>query len=144
MAEIYTGEKAKVWIGGENWRTFAIADFTLTISRDTIDQPLLGEIGPYRLAGPTTVEGSFTVAKFPNTPILTSLQAGTLVEISGTTGEDFLDGKGVSFYFKSGLITRFDLSMADASTITTASIDFIVIDAYNLGTSTCWISGATL
>lgn len=140
-ADIYTGEHAKVWLSTKEGTALGIADFSITVSRDIVEQPLMSQKGPWRSAGPITIEGSFTQAKFLHSPVLDSLQAGTYVSISGQTADN--TANGLSWYFENCIITRFDVSMGDASTVTTATVDYVVIDAYNIGTASCWISGTT-
>jgi len=124
--ETYTGENAKVEIAGKDHATLGLSDFTLTLSRDTIETELLGEKGNYFMAGSLGIEGSLTATKLDDSAagvLLESLINGTPVTISGTAGD-----KSISFYFTSGLITGFDISLGDADTVTEGSIDFTVLN----------------
>jgi len=138
MPETYTGENAKITIAGKTHSTLGLSDFTLTLSRDTIETALVGEKGNYHQAGSLSVEGSLTATKLDNSAagvLLESLLNGTMVTISGSVGD-----KSLKFYFASGLITGFDISVGDANTVTEGSIDFVVLDPQNVVTEP--ISGA--
>jgi len=78
------------------------------------------------MAGSLGIEGSLTATKLDDSAagvLLESLINGTPVTISGTAGD-----KSISFYFTSGLITGFDISLGDADTVTEGSIDFTVLN----------------
>jgi len=118
----YTGENALFLINSKSHSDLGLSDFSLTISRDTNELSLTGEKGNYYAAGSISVEGSFTSAKLANTEagsILEAMINGTTVSISGAVGD-----KSLHFYFKSAMITGFDLSMGDRDTFTQGSIDF--------------------
>lgn len=138
MADIYTGEHARIWIGSQDQSAFGMGSFTLTVNRDITEQPLVGEKGPFRTAGILTIEGSLTQTKFTG-DLVSSITEGDVISISGTSvyGTD----NGPSFYFASAMITRWELSEGDASSIVNASVDFVVLDAYNANSSWCWVSG---
>ena len=130
MPETYTGENARITIAGKTHSTLGLSDFTITLSRDTIETELVGEKGNYHQAGSLTVEGSLTATKLaPNAAgvLLESLLNGTTVSISGCAGD-----KSLRFYFASGLITGFDISVGDANTVTEGSVDFVVLDPHNV------------
>lgn len=140
VENIYTGESALVWIGTETHSSLGITDFTLTITRGTTDINLLGEKGPITKVGVLSIEGSFGYCRLLHSPILEALQSGTVVSISGQSVSG--STSGIRFGFASCLITRCELRMGDASTITTATIDFRIMNPLDYGTSTCWVSGA--
>jgi len=126
----YTGEDATIKISGLGQASFAIGDFSLTIDRGTVEKELVGEAGNKFTQGALSVEGSFTQAEFGDkavNAIVGSLINGTMVSVSGTSGVDSLH-----WYLKSCQITNFELSFGDASTVTEGSIDFTLLDPYNL------------
>jgi hypothetical protein len=130
IPKTYTGEDAKVWIGTNTHTTVGMGDFTLTLDRSIVEQELLGEAGNYFAQGALTVDGSFTHAQWGESLLDTtigSLVEGTLVSISGSTGPHSL-----RFFFKSCQITNFDLTIGDASTVTEGSVDFTILDPYNI------------
>jgi len=131
---VYNGADAKIQIGlkGESGKThhvLAISDFSLSLSRDTVEQDLVGETGNLFLQGTLSADGSLTSCK------LASGAVGILLEsiISGTTGKNaWISGsagpKSVHFFFASCQITGFDISIGDAGTISEGSIDFTVLN----------------
>jgi len=146
-ASIYTGRNAKVWLSGSTstgtCTGFAFADFSISLKRDVIEQSLMCQEGNYFTQGPLSIEGSLTHTKMLHSPILKSIVDGSVISMSGTTCDTFNGTGGVSFYFENVQVTGYDISIGDGSTVTTASVDFTVMDPYNIGTATCWISGAT-
>jgi len=128
---------------------YGIGDFSLTLDRGTVEQDLVGEVGNFFDQGALSMDGS-----------LTSVRFGT----SGSSGEQAADfllnlvdahvdgnykylaisgcispaGDGVtylSWYLASCQVTGYDISMGDADTITEASIDFTVMDPFNVSYS---------
>ena len=146
MADIYTGSNAKVWFSGSTGSgtctALALSDFSISLKRDVIEQSLMCQTGNYFTQGPLSIEGSFTHAKMIDNPLMHSITEGTTIGISGTTSGDFSATTGIRFRFDSVQVTGYDLSVGDGSTVTTASVDFTVMDPYNIGTATCWISGS--
>jgi hypothetical protein len=135
----YTGEDAKIWIGTNTHTTVGMGDFTLTLDRGIVEQELLGEVGNYFTQGALSIDGSFTHAQWAEALLDTtigSLVNGTMVSISGSTGPHSL-----RFYFKSCQITNFDLTLGDASTVTEGSVDFTVLDPYNITKTAIGVSG---
>ena len=133
-----TGKDALIYIasgGGSyaNARThsqYGISDFSLTFSRGTVEQELVGETGNWFTPGALSIEGSYTACKFGTSGMaedLYSIVNSKLVAISGSTGSNF------KWYFPSCQITGFDVSVGDADTISEASIDFQVMDPF-----LCW------
>lgn len=132
----YTGEDATIWLkyGGADvggWlthATLAISDFTLTISRGTAEQELVGSKGNYQLAGARNVEGSLTSCKLTTDALgilVSGMIAGVPTQISGNFG-----GGNTRFYFKSGMITGFDFTVGTADDITEGTIDFTLLQPY--------------
>jgi len=131
--QTYTGQDAKITISGKSHSTLGLSDFTLTLSRDTIETALVGEKGNFHQAGSLAVEGSLTATKLDSNAagvLLEALINGTVVTIPGNAGD-----KSLKFYFKSGLITGFDITIGDAKKVTEGSIDFTVLDPQNVVTT---------
>ena len=126
----YTGEDAYIYISGLGHSTYGLGDFSLTLDRGTVEQELVGEAGNKFQQGALSVEGSFTNAEWDNSAvdaILGSLVNGQLVKISGSCGMNSLH-----WILTSCQITNFELSIGDASTVTEGSIDFTLLDPYNI------------
>lgn len=129
----YTGEDATIWLLNKDgsWlshSTLAISDFSLTISRGTAEQELVGSKGNYQLAGARNVEGSLTSCKLTTDALgllISGMIAGVRTQISGNYG-----GGATRFYFKSGMVTGFDFSVGTADDITEGSIDFTLLQPY--------------
>lgn len=142
MTKTYTGKDATVYIAGNNWTTYGLGDFSLNLSRDTVDHDLICEEGNYTTAGALSVDGSFTAIKLAHSEAGALVQAlieGTTVEISGSVGDESL-----KFHFKSAMITGFDLSIGDNATITEGSFDFTLKYPYNINDVTKTATGGTL
>ena len=147
MAGIITGKEAKIFIstdaskiGEKGVTVWGISDFSLTFSRDVVEQELVGQPGNLRRPGAITIEGSLTNCKFAasgNWDALDSIVNAKKIIISGSLGTDSL-----SFYFVSAQVTSYEVSFGDASTITEASIDFRVLDPYNVTYTAGHISDA--
>jgi len=146
MAGIVTGRSAKVFLStsssdlpNKGVSLWGLSDFTLRFSRDTVEQPLVGQEGNYRKAGKLTIEGSLTNCRFAasgNSDVLDNLvDPDTYLIVSGSTASD-----GLSWYFPSCQVTSYEITFGDASTITEASIDFVVVDAYNASYSNGHVS----
>lgn len=137
--QTYTGKYVNLQIGNKTHTGLGIGDFSLTFTRDTIDQPLVGEIGNYHTAGSLSIDGSFTATELTHTalqPILENLlpttqhsPTTTILTVSGQAGP-----KSLGFYFASTQITDFGITIGDADTISNASIDWTVLDPYNVDT----------
>lgn len=134
---------APVWTNKDSYDTFGIADFTITFSRDTISQDLIGVAGPYNTQGTISCDGSMTVSKFGgNFDIL----LGNLVDTGVTnTGTKYIaisanvsttDATYLNVYLTSCQITGYDVTVGDAGTITNAAIDFIDLIPQKLSYST--------
>ena len=147
----YRGEDAAVQIQGKTTgrkhNILGLSDFSLTLDRGTVEQELVGEPGNYFLAGSLSVEGSLTACKLDATAatdLLVNCITGSTCWISGSVGP-----KSLHFFFESGMITGFDLSIGDADTITEGSIDFIVMDPHNVkmtqnGEGQVWQTSGTM
>jgi len=132
---LLTGEEANVMFGSSHKQEtlFGVSDFSLSFNRGTIEQELVGTVGNIFTPGALSVEGSFTNCRFGasgNSDFIDSLINGTYVKISGqiNTGA----GNDLKFVFASCQITGYDVSIGDATTISEASIDFTVLDPYNV------------
>ena len=131
--------KAKDETGGTH-SVYGISDFSLNIGRDTTTQSLIGETGNYIEYGALTVDGSFTMCKFAasnQADALKSIVESKVIQISGGVNTGTGDLK---WNFASAQITSYDISWGDASTITEASIDYTVLDPYNVTYSNGLIS----
>jgi len=110
--------------------TFAISDFTLTLSKGTVEQELVGEIGNYSIAGSLTAEGSLTGCKMYAAGLgvmLDCLINGTNFIVSGQCGSNSLH-----FFLKSCQVTGFDFTLGTADDITEGSVDYTMLYAYKL------------
>jgi hypothetical protein len=136
---LFTGEDATVWIRNNTgtttggWledSTLAISDFSLTVSRDTAEQELVGSKGNFRLAGARSVEGSLTACKLTTTglgSLISGMINGTGIQISGNIGST-----GLHFFFKSAMVTGFDFSIGTASDITEGTLDYTLLNPYHV------------
>lgn len=126
----YRGEDSYIYISGLSHSTYGLGDFSLTLDRGTVEQELVGEAGNKFQQGALSAEGSFTNAEWANDAvdaIVGSLVNGTMVKISGSCGDNSLQ-----WIMTSCQITGFDLSLGDASTVTEGSVDFTLLDPYNI------------
>ena len=132
-----TGKDARVWIasGGATqgaWKTqsaYGLSDFSLTFARGTVEQQLVGETGNYFAPGSLSIDGSYTNCRFSfsgNAEDINSIVNSTFMWISGNTGA------ALRWCFASCMVTGYDVSIGDADTISEASIDFVVLDPYNV------------
>jgi len=145
MAGIVSGKDAKIYIAtsagdleNKGHQLWGISDFSLTFSRDTVEQELVGMPGNYFKIGGLSVEGSYTNCKFAASgaaDALKSIVESTYVQISGCVADGSL-----RWYFASCQITGYDVSIGDADTISEASIDFTVMDPYNVTYSNGYIT----
>ena len=121
--------------------TFGIGDFTLTFDRGTIEQPLIGKPGNYFDQGALSVEGSLTAAKFATSGISDMLH-NLLYNHDTWNKYEYLAISGcvstktelsyLSWYLASCQVTGFDIAIGDASTITTASVDFTIMNSQDV------------
>jgi len=133
---MYTGEDATVTIHASgnstdySHTTLAISDFTLTLSKGTAEQELVGEQGNYFLGGSLSAEGSLTACKLHNLAIgnlVRDMIVGTSIQVSGSCGPNSLH-----FYLRSCQITGFDFSIGSADDISEGSIDFTSLYPYKI------------
>lgn len=140
MAGIVTGKNADIKIASSEESLYGMSDFSLTIDRGTVEQDLVGAEGNASFQGALSIDGSYTNCKFAASGSADSLEgiiSGTTFAISGAI--DSGDGSTIGWYLKSCQVTGYDVSIGDASTISEASIDFTVLDPYNVTYSTGWI-----
>jgi hypothetical protein len=132
-----TGKDARVWIASGSgtlgtWKTqstYGISDFSITLARGTVEQELVGETGNYFAPGSLSIDGSYTNCRFAasgNAEDLVSIINSTYIWISGTTGAS------LRWCFASCMVTGYDVAIGDSDTISEASIDFVVMDPYNV------------
>jgi len=139
---IYRGNNAVIYIGSGNTSaednklshsTLAISDFSLTLSKGTAEQELVGETGNFFLAGSLSAEGSLTACKMHNAAIgniVKLLINGNSMRVSGNCGANSLH-----FYLHSCQCTGFDFSIGTADDITEGTIDFTVLYPYSLSSA---------
>jgi len=134
---VYTGEDATVTITANSQSlthtTLALSDFSLTISRGTAEQELVGETGNYSIAGAMSCEGSLTSCRLHSTAvgyIVSDMINGNTIQVSGSCGPNSLH-----FYLKSCQVTGFDFSIGTADEITEGSIDFTMLYPYKLSSN---------
>jgi len=127
---IYKGNDARIFISGTSHTILAISDFSLTLSKGTAEQELVGEKGNFFLAGSISADGSLTACKLHNSavgPIVGCMIDGHSVQISGNCGD-----RSLHFYFKSCQITGFDFSIGTADDITEGTIDYTLLYPYKV------------
>jgi len=117
---------------------YGVGDFSLTLDKGTVEQQLIGQVGNYFDQGALSMDGSFTLSQFGASGLADSLanlldttSAGTYryLAISGCVS-DSTDEVYLSWFLVSCQVTGYDISMGDADTITTASVDFTVMDPF--------------
>jgi len=131
---LYTGEDASIVIMGSGQSYFGISDFSLSISRGTAEQKLVGEKGSFVLAGSRSVDGSLTGCKLTTDGLgmlVERMIDGQSISISGSTGDNSLH-----FYFKSCQVKSFNFSIGTADDITDGSIDFTLLYPYKVSSTT--------
>jgi len=130
----YTGKNATIYLSGQADSSFALSDFTLTLSKDVVEQELVGQSGNYFVAGAISIEGSATGCHMTTGGLgilMKALIDGTAIKVSGNTGTNSLH-----FYFISCQVTSFDFSLGDADTITEGSFDFTLLYPYRVSSVT--------
>lgn len=116
-------------IASKDQSLWGYSDFSLGFSRGTVEQELVGQTGNWHGYGALSAEGSYTNCKFGasgNADSVQSITKSNMITVSGTTGSN------LSWYLISCQITSFGVNMGDADTITEASVDFVVLDPYNI------------
>jgi len=133
---IYRGEDATIYIGSGGTAnklshgTLAISDFSLTLSKGTAEQELIGEKGNFFLAGSLSAEGSLTACKLHSTAlgkIVNLMIEGVPMSVSGSCG-----AQSLHFYLRSCQVTGFDFSIGTADDITEGTVDFSVLYPYSI------------
>lgn len=153
MAAIVTGKNASIKLGahaGGSGPTLQAAtlygqsDFSITLDKGVIEQDLVGMPGNYQTAGALSVEGSMTHCRFGasgNIDILKNMVEATgsyeFLAVSGSVGST----NGLKWYFKSCQISSWDVTAGDGSTITEASIDFVVLNPKDITYAAGLITG---
>lgn len=163
MAATVTGEECAVYIAIHSGNAlpsnylgttkkdnfFGMGEFSLTLDRGTIEQDLIASAGNYFDQGALTMDGSFTMTRFGssgNSDVLLSIIDGSGKNqyfcISGRIADDTTSPAltHLKWFLVSCQVTGYDVSVGDASTITEASIDFIVMDTENIEYTTGLIS----
>jgi len=125
--------------------TFAIGDFTLTLDRGTIEQPLVGMPGNYFDQGSLSAEGSLTAAKFATSGISDMLynllhthptwNKYEYLAVSGNIST-LTDVTYLKWFFASCQVTGYDITLGDANTVTEASVDFTIMNPQDISYST--------
>ena len=151
MAGTVTGRDANLWFAahqggvapvftGKTHSEFGIGDFSLTLDKGIVEQELVGEVGNFFTQGSLSMDGSLTSVKFATSGMadfLLNLVGGAdpdkykYLAISGAVS-DAEAGTYLSWYLVSCQVTGYDVSMGDADTITEASIDYTVMDPFNV------------
>lgn len=133
MTGVLTGEDAYLTIGTTGTHTiYSVSDMTLNISRDIVEQELIGSAGNEFTYGALDIDGTFSCCKFgasSNHDMLTSIITAAKVAISGGVNAGSSE---LRFYFKSAQITGYDVTIGDANTITEASIDWTLLQPYDV------------
>jgi hypothetical protein len=130
---IYKGDDAIITLGSGSFSdithgTLAISDFSLTLSKGTAEQELVGEKGSYWIAGAMSAEGSLTACKMHNTAVgklVCQMINGANLTVSGNCG-----AQSLHFYLRSCQVTGFDFSIGTAEDITEGTVDFTVLYPY--------------
>ena len=138
MAGIVTGEDAYFFISscgggstagpGATHETYGVSEVSINFDRGITEQELVGQTGNEFRYGALGVDGTFTMCKFGasgNADALYSILNSTRCLISG--GVQVGVDRELRYHFKSCQITGYDVSFGDASTITEASIDWVVL-----------------
>jgi len=135
---IYKGDDAQIYLGsgGANelsHSALAISDFSLTLSKGTAEQELVGEKGNYFIAGALSAEGSLTACKMYSAglgKLVNLMIQGIPMSVSGSCGPNSLH-----FYLRSCQCTGFDFSIGTAEDITEGTVDFTVLYPYAISIS---------
>jgi len=136
----YTGKDAAFKISGLTHTALGMGEFSLTLDRGTVEQPLVAEEGNMFLAGSLSVDGSFGSAKITTGgvgAIVASLLHSKPIKVSGSCGTDSLH-----FHFKSAQVTGFDIDMGNADTISEGSLDFTLVHPYKVSSISYATGGA--
>ena len=130
---IYKGDDATVYISGLKHDVLAISDFSLTLSKGTAEQELIGSKGNYSIAGAMSCEGSLTACKLHATAVSKLVQnmvGGGTIQVSGNCGANSLYWNLISCQ-----VTGFDFSIGTADEITEGTIDYTSLIPYRIRVS---------
>ena len=126
---------------GGTHSVYGLSDFSLSIGRDTVEQELLGSTGNYYDYGPLSIDGSFTMCRFAASnqadALISIVESKTCLISGGTNTGSATD---IRWHFASAQITGYSIDFGTAGDITEASIDFTVLDPYNVTYSNGLIS----
>ena len=131
MVATVRGNAATIRLANKDHSVWGISDFSISFDRGTVEQELVGEEGNPFMEGALSIDGSFTACKFGasgNSDIIDSIVNGDIISVSGAVS----GSTHLRWYFASCQITGYDITIGDASTVTEASIDFAVLDPYNV------------
>ena len=137
MTATVTGKDATIEIGlggVESNKLYGISDFALSFSRGTSEQPLIGCEGNEFYEGAITISGSYTCCKFgadQNCDSLKSIVVGSVIKVAGKIGTNNGD-KFLNWQFDECQVTSYGVSTGNASKITEASIDFTIMNPYEV------------
>jgi len=133
-----------------NHETFGIGDFSLTFDRGTIEQPLIGMPGNYFDQGSLSIEGSLTAAKFATSGIADMLynllhnhdtwNKYEYLAISGCVSTK-TDVVYLAWVLPSCQVTGYEVAIGDADTVTTASMDFTLMNPQDIKYTSGVITG---
>lgn len=130
-----TGKNAYIYLAktGQTLKdaadTWALSDWSISLSKGVVEQELVAKPGNYYTAGALSVEGSFTNCRFAasgNYDMIESIVESSLLEISG--GVNANDVASLRWHFHSAQVTSYDVTFGDASTISEASIDWTILN----------------
>lgn len=125
-----TGSQASITIATKAQTVYGLSNFTLSFTRGTSEQPLVGCEGNEFFEGALTISGSYSCCKFgadQNCDSIKSVISGTTFVLTGEVAPTSAE-KHLNWVFDQVQITSFDISEGNASKITEASIDFIIMN----------------
>ena len=137
MTATVTGKNATIEIGTGGATSnllYGISDFSISFSRGTSEQPLIGCKGNEFFEGAITITGSYTCCKFASgehCDALESVTEGSIIKVAGKIGTSNGD-KFLNWEFIECQVTSYGVSTGNASKITEASIDFTVMNPYTV------------
>ena len=137
MTATVTGKDATIEIGlggVESNKLYGLSDFSISFSRGTSEQPLIGCEGNEFYEGAITISGSYTCCKFgadQNCDALKSIVVGSVIKVAGKIGTSNGD-KFLNWQFDECQVTSYGVSTGNASKITEASIDFTIMNPYEV------------
>lgn len=141
MVATVTGKNATIEIGlggTESNKLYGISDFSISFSRGTSEQPLIGCEGNEFFEGAITIEGSYTCCKFASEEhcdALGSIVEGDVIKVAGKIGAYDAGPPEVVYLnweFSECQVTSYGVATGNASKITEASIDFVVMNPHEV------------